>query len=187
VYKTVKKGNDRGMGASTGLRGSTLEELINLTNEAYRRKGLAVIQKVPTPITPVQFDGTSRTITLAYFDQKSTVDYIGAVQGVPVCFDAKETTLKSLPIQNVHEHQIEFMCEFEKQEGLAFLLVHFRHVDEYYYLPLGTLLEFWNAAKSGGRKSIPYDAFDKTLQIRNDGGCYIHYLEALSTILSRGE
>ena len=37
---------------SRGLRGSTLEELINRTNEQYREKGLALIQKIPTPITP---------------------------------------------------------------------------------------------------------------------------------------
>jgi len=171
---------------STGLRGSTLEELINLTNDAYRRKGLAVIQKVPTPITPVQFDSATRTISLAYFDQKSTVDYIGAVQGIPVCFDAKETGLKSLPLQNIHEHQISFMREFEKQGGLAFLLVHFRHTDEYFYLPLEALSKFWDASLAGGRKSIPYDAFDKKLLIRNENGSYIHYLEAISTILEGG-
>ena len=62
-----------------GLRGSTLEDLINRTNERYRERGLALIQKVPTPITPIQIDKESRHITLAYFDQKSTVDYIGAV------------------------------------------------------------------------------------------------------------
>ena len=32
---------------SRGLRGSTLEELINRTNEQYREKGLALIQKIP--------------------------------------------------------------------------------------------------------------------------------------------
>ena len=71
---------------SRGLRGSTLEELVNRTNEQYREKGLALIQKIPTPITPVRMDKESHHITLAYFEQKSTVDYIGAVQGIPVCF-----------------------------------------------------------------------------------------------------
>ena len=69
---------------SRGLRGSTLEDLINRSNDCYREKGLALIQKIPTPITPIEIDKTSRHITLAYFDQKSTVDYIGAVQGIPV-------------------------------------------------------------------------------------------------------
>ncbi len=64
-----------------GLRGSVLEELINYTNEKYRQQKLALVQKIPTSIKPVRFDKTKRHITLAYFDQKSTVDYIGVVQG----------------------------------------------------------------------------------------------------------
>ena len=38
---------------SRGLRGSTLEDFINRTNERYQQQGLALIQKIPTPITPV--------------------------------------------------------------------------------------------------------------------------------------
>ena len=56
-------------------------------------------------------------ITLAYFEQKSTVDYIGAVQGIPVCFDAKECDSDTFPLQNIHAHQVQFMEDFEKQEG----------------------------------------------------------------------
>lgn len=71
---------------SRGLRGSTLEEFINRTNEKYAEHGLALIQKVPTPITPINIDKSTRHITLAYFDQKSTVDYIGAGTGYPGLF-----------------------------------------------------------------------------------------------------
>ena len=108
---------------SRGLRGSTLEELINRTNERYAEIGLALIQKIPTPITPVKIDKEHRHITLAYFDKISTVDYIGAVQGIPVCFDAKECRTDTFPLQNVHQHQMDFMDRFEKQNGIAFLLI----------------------------------------------------------------
>lgn len=77
---------------SRGLRGSTLEDLINRTNEKYLENGLALIQKIPTPITPINIDKATRHITLAYFDQKSTVDYIGAVQEFP-----SASMLKSVP------------------------------------------------------------------------------------------
>ena len=110
---------------SRGLRGSTLEEFINRTNEKYLENGLALIQKVPTPITPINIDKATRHITLAYFDQKSTVDYIGAVQGIPVCFDAKECNTDTFPLQNIHEHQVVFMENFEKQRGIAFFLISF--------------------------------------------------------------
>ena len=66
---------------SRGLRGSTLEDFINLANEKYQQSNLALIQKIPTPIKPIKIDKDTRHITLAYFDMKSTVDYIGVVQG----------------------------------------------------------------------------------------------------------
>ena len=61
---------------SRGLRGSTLEEFINRTNEKYAEHGLALIQKVPTPITPINIDKATRHITLAYFDQKLSLIHI---------------------------------------------------------------------------------------------------------------
>ena len=108
---------------SRGLRGSALEEFINETCARYREKNLALIQKVPTPITPVRIDKESRHITLAYFEKKSTVDYIGVVQGIPVCFDAKECNTDNFPLQNIHAHQVEFMGDFERQQGIAFLIL----------------------------------------------------------------
>ena len=114
---------------SRGLRGSLLEEMVNLTNEKYRERNLALIQKVPTPITPVEINKKNRQITLAYFDQKSTVDYIGAVQGIPVCFDAKECAVDTFALQNIHDHQVAFMKDFERQEGVSFLLISFTKKD----------------------------------------------------------
>ena len=114
-----------GTWTSRGLRGSALEDYINHTNEQYRNRGLALIQKIPTPITPVKIDKEQRHITLAYFDQRSTVDYIGAVQGIPVCFDAKNARQIQFPLQNVHPHQVAFMREFEEQGGIAFLIIYF--------------------------------------------------------------
>lgn len=67
-------------------------------------------------------DKENRHITLAYFEQRSTVDYIGAVQGIPVCFDAKECSVDTFPLSNIHPHQVEFMNAFEQQGGIAFFL-----------------------------------------------------------------
>ena len=146
---------------SRGLRGSTLEELINRTNEQYREKGLALIQKIPTPITPVKMDKTSRHITLAYFEQKSTVDYIGAVKGIPVCFDAKECCVKTFPLANIHPHQVAFMEEFEKQKGISFFLIYFSADNVFYYLTLRKLKEFWKRMEDGGRKSFRREELDE--------------------------
>lgn len=171
---------------SRGLRGSTLEEAVNLTNEKYRQKKLALIQKVPTPITPVKID-QAKHITLAYFEQKSTVDYIGAVQGIPVCFDAKECAKEAFPLQNIHEHQIAFMKEFEEQGGIAFFLLYFLSKDVFYYLTLRQLLVFWERAQAGGRKSFLFTELDRKYQISPYAGVMVHYLETLQIDLNERE
>lgn len=166
-----------------GLRGSTLEDLINRTNAEYLLDGLAVMQKIPTPIKPVEIDSAKRVITLAYFDAQSTVDYIGNVQGIPVCFDAKETKGKNLAISNLHKHQIEFMNKFSEQDGIAFILVNFTELDKYYVMDIITATEYFKIAENGGRKSIPYSAFEKSIEVERDGRYLVHYLPAVQKLL----
>ncbi|MCT4613070.1 MAG: Holliday junction resolvase RecU [Clostridia bacterium] len=169
---------------SRGLRGDLLEEIINMTNEKYIKSNIAIVQKIPTPIKPIKIDKETRHIKLAYFEKKSTVDYIGVVQGIPICFDAKETGLNSIPISNIHEHQIEFMDKFEKQGGLAFLIVFFSKYDKYKIITFEILRKFYKDAIIGGRKSIPYTAIDEKYIIENSGGKYLNYLETLNTYLT---
>ena len=143
---------------SRGLRGSTLEDMINRTNERYLEKGLALIQKIPTPITPVRIDKEHRHITLAYFDQRSTVDYIGAVQGIPVCFDAKECNTDTFPLQNIHEHQVTFMSNFEKQGGIAFLIIY-TAPETSYIICVSEIQKFGNAQKQEAEKVSDMKSF----------------------------
>lgn len=170
-----------------GLRGSTLEDLINHTNDRYREKKLGLIQKIPTPITPIRIDKEHKHITLAYFDQKSTVDYIGAVQGIPVCFDAKECAANTFPLQNVHAHQVEFMKEFEAQGGISFIILSYTEKKEMYYLPFADLYRFWKRMEEGGRKSFTYEEVDKSWEIRSVRDMFVHYLEPLSRDLELRE
>ena len=165
---------------SRGLRGSALEDLVNRTNEVYAANALALIQKVPTPITPINIDKKTRHITLAYFDQKSTVDYIGAVQGIPVCFDAKECHTDTFPLQNIHTHQVEFMRQFEQQQGIAFFLIHYTRRDIFYYLPFRDLLVFWERMEQGGRKSFRVEELkEQYFFAMGRGGAFVPYLQAL--------
>lgn len=166
--------------SSRGLRGSTLEDLINRTNEKYLENGLALIQKIPTPITPITIDKQTRHITLAYFDKKSTVDYIGVVQGIPVCFDAKECAVDTFSLQNIHEHQVTFMEEFEKQGGIAFFLIYYTHRDVFYYLPFEMLKFFWDRAKDGGRKSFRTEELNPAYFLPKKRGILVPYLDVLS-------
>ena len=169
---------------SRGLRGSTLEDLLNRTNEKYLENNLALIQKIPTPITPINIDKDSRHITLAYFDQKSTVDYIGVVQGIPVCFDAKECNTDTFPLANIHEHQVEFMRHFEEQNGISFILISYTHKNEFYYLRFQDLLRFWKRAAEGGRKSFRYEELDPEYFLPKVPGVLVPYLDCMQKDLN---
>ena len=169
---------------SRGLRGSVLEEMINYTNQKYRDKKLALIQKIPTPITPVRFDKNSRHITLAYFEQKSTIDYIGAVQGLPVCFDAKECSIDTFPLSNIHPHQVDFMNAFEKQGGISFFLIFYSSRNLFYYLRLRDLMKFWNRMNEGGRKSFRREELDEGFYLKKQSGFLVPYLEGIQKDLN---
>jgi len=169
---------------SRGLRGSTLEEMINRTIEKYREKNLALIQKVPTPITPIKIDSQTRHITLAYFDQKSTVDYIGVVQGIPVCFDAKECAVDTFALQNIHPHQVDFMERFEKQDGIAFFILYYSNKDLLYYMPFKELKVFWDRSLEGGRKSFRFDELDMNNVIEKKSGVLVPFLDNIQKDLN---
>ena len=169
---------------SRGLRGSTLEDLLNRSNEKYLENNLALIQKIPTPITPINIEKESRHITLAYFDQKSTVDYIGVVQGIPVCFDAKECNTDTFPLANIHEHQVEFMRHFEAQNGISFILISYTQKNEFYYLRFQDLLRFWKRAAEGGRKSFRYEELDPEYFLPKVPGVLVPYLDCMQKDLN---
>lgn len=172
---------------SRGLRGSTLEEFINHTNTRYDELGLALIQKIPTPITPVKIDKEHRHITLAYFDKISTVDYIGTVQGIPVCFDAKECSADSFPLHNIHEHQMRFMEKFEKQGGIAFLVLYYSHRNILYYMRFQEIKVFWERAVSGGRKSFRLEELNASYFMQLQSNCYVPYLDCIQKDLDERE
>ncbi|MCL2864338.1 MAG: Holliday junction resolvase RecU [Lachnospiraceae bacterium] len=170
--------------SSRGLRGSTLEDMVNQTNEQYEQLGLALIQKVPTPITPVRIDKESRHITLAYFEKLSTVDYIGAVQGIPVCFDAKECSVDTFPLQNIHEHQMDFMAKFQKQQGIAFLIIHYSHKNIFYYMQFQEIMVYWQRMKAGGRKSFRFDELNPNYIMSLKNHHFIPYLDFIQKELA---
>ena len=156
-----------------GLRGSTLEELINYSNEIYRDKKLGLVQKIPTPITPVKIDKENGNISLAYFEKDSTV------QGVPICFDAKECASDTFSLNNIHEHQIKFMDEFENQQGISFLVIMFSLKNEFYYMRFSELKGYLDRVKEGHAKNFKYNELDKKYFIPSEAGVVVHYLRTL--------
>jgi recombination protein U len=164
---------------SRGVRGNALEELITMTNEFYQKKNLARIDKVPTPIKIIE-QGSDGMIQKAFYEKKSTVDFIGFAQGVGIVFDAKETALSHLPFKNIHPHQIEYMKDITHHGGMAFIIVHFKKYNRYHLLPFETLYHFFLQASKGGRQSIPYSDFNPLLEIPYTNNGLLNYLKVLN-------
>ena len=169
---------------SQGGRGAGLENLINYTNELYQARDIAIIQKIPTPITPISMQGP--IITKAFFSEKSTVDYIGVYRGIPLCFDAKESHKQTFPLKNIHPHQIRFMNEYEKHGGIAFLIIYYTESDQFYYMPVDELMEYVKRMENGGRKSIAYDELKQEHFFDSNDTVPVPYLKMINREEKRG-
>jgi recombination protein U len=151
------------------------------TNQNYKLKGIAVVEKVPTDWQIIR--GGKGKIVHAFPTQKSIVDFIGLHAGTPLAFDAKSTRNKtSFPLGNIEEHQIDFLKYWKAQLGLAFFLIHFTSHSTTYYLTLDQLLDFM---RTETRKSIPLSYFDTACPKVLNRGIYI--LDYISVLKNKGD
>ena len=141
-----------------GNRGMTLEEDINLTNEYYKEKNIALIYKKPIPIKVLKVNESKTRIKDGFYEKKSTLDYSGIYKEKYIEFDANETNSKtSFPLSNIHEHQIEHIKNVIFYKGIAFLIIRFNIINKTYILNGVQLIDFIN---TNDRKSIPLEYFE---------------------------
>ena len=145
------------------------------------------MHKKPTPVQVVNVSYPARNkakITEAYYKTPSTTDFNGIYQGRYIDFDAKETNSRtSMPLKNVHPHQIEHLRNVKAHGGIAFLIVHFKQYNQYFLLPFDILSTFWDSQdEKTGRKSIPYETFKSSAYLIPFG--YQPRLDYLSVIKS---
>lgn len=144
--------------------GMTLESDIEQTNRYYLSIGRAVIHKKPTPVQVVNVSYPARNkakIVEAYYKTPSTTDFNGVYKGRYIDFDAKETnSLTSMPLKNIHPHQVDHLKDVQKHGGIVFLIVSFKRQGICFVLPGAVLFEYWDRSiLENGRKSIPYQTF----------------------------
>ena len=158
-------------------RGAGLERLIDMTNQQYSNKGVADIRNIPTP---VQIQSNVRGKVTGYTLKPEWVDYVGVHDGRAIVFDAKETSIRtSFLLDNISEHQYELLKSWRAKGAWSFLLVSFVKLDEVYLLPTGLLERYWEDARKGGRKSIPYMEFTLHCNlVKSDKGYVLHYLKS---------
>ena len=77
------------------------------------------------------------------------------------------------------------MEQFEKQGGVAFLILFFSARNEIFYLPYRHMRRFWDRAQEGGRKSFKYMELDQDYYLQPRGGLLVPYLDALQLDLNQ--
>ncbi|KIQ88524.1 recombinase RecU [Bacillus sp. L_1B0_8] len=164
-------------------RGNALEIAIGTANAQYDARGIALIDKVATPVKVKKLDQRGQ-IENGWYDHKSTVDYKGLTNGVSIAFDAKSSMNKTnFPLKNVKSHQISYLRKHQQQKGVSFLLIEFSIYQEHYILMFDQLAEWWSESVQGGRKSIPYQYFvENCIRCGPGRGIALDYLASLPQV-----
>jgi recombination protein U len=119
-----------------------LEEFITFSNNQYRKHGIAVVCKVPTPFIPIR--NRYGKVISCKVEQKATVDFMGRYRNIPVAIEAKNTNSDRIRFSEVKDHQAQFLNDFVGEHGLGFgaVLVSFK-MQRFFLVPWC----FWKAAR----------------------------------------
>lgn len=161
--------------------GKAFEQMVERSNQVYKQKGIALVDKIPTEVTVMR---KGKQITGAFFKSRSTVDFVGLSHGRGIAFDAKSTKQTTrFPLNNIEQHQIDFLKKWKDQGGISFILVHFEKHRETYLLQFDDLLEAWQKAQAGGAKSIKYEWFPIHCdQVKSSNGVLLDYIRLLKVV-----
>lgn len=170
------------MSIYTGKRGQAFERLLDYTNQIYKSKGIALINKRPTPVKVVKSKGTR--VLNGFYEAKSTVDYDGVYNGRAIVFEAKTTKQQSLPLRMIADHQARYLDQAEKQGALSFLIVEMRAIKEVFLVTNDMLQKYIKNAREGGRKSIPLrDLEVYAFLVESQNGVPLDYISVVDRLI----
>lgn len=154
--------------------GMDFESDIEKSCDFYRAKGLADFYKRPTPIKVVHMSRTHPgQIDEAYFQEKSTTDFVGIYKGKYIDFEAKETIHDSVPYHMIREQQFTHLAFILKLGGIGFFLVRFKTAGKAYLLPASILLD---SIKDGSHPGFKRSFFAEKGILVNPGYMPPYYL-----------
>lgn len=122
--------------------GMAFEADVSKTCDFYREREEADIYKRPTPIRVVKMSKAKKgMIEEAYFEEKSTTDYVGIYKGLYIDFECKETIHDTIPYHMIREQQYRHLELITKLGGIGFFLVSFKSVQEVYLIDAMKIIE----------------------------------------------
>ncbi len=88
----------------------------------------------------------------AYFQEKSTTDYVGIYKGKYIDFECKETIHDSVPYSMIREQQYRHLESIISLGGIGFFLVSFRKYQEVYLIKAQIIIDKTKEKKHPGFK-----------------------------------
>lgn len=174
-----KKGKLKLKNHKMANKGKGFEMEVELANKQYKRKGIALIQKISTPWVVLR---KGKQIVSAFPEGQSTLDFRGTVTpGISVSFDCKETIdEKGLPLANILDHQIDYMKNALEVGEVSFILCYLVKQDKRYFIPGETVIYYWNRWKENkGKRGFNFIPTEKMKEIKSKDGIILDYLEVI--------
>lgn len=172
---------------SMANKGMLFEQEIIRSNEGYKNRGIALIQKISTPWKVVR---QGKRITSAFPEGKSTLDFRGTVNpGISISFDCKEVAKedRGLPLKNIEEHQVEYMKDALYMGETSFILCYMKVHNKRYLIPGLTVIDCWiKWSENKGKRGFNYIPIDRMIEVKSRNGIVLDYLEGLNQML-KGE
>lgn len=161
-------------------KGKAFEEEVELTNKQYKRRGIALVQKISTPWTVIR---RGKQIVSAFPEGKSTLDFRGTVKGgKSISFDCKENKKeeRGLPLSYIQDHQIEYMRQALGMGEVSFILCYMQMYDKRYFISGDNVICYWDRwQRNKGKRGYNFIPVEIMKEVKSEKGILLHYLKEL--------
>ena len=137
------------MKQSNSNRGMYIEKLVDNSAFYYFERNILLIEKKQVPFF---FSKTSKN-NITGSIKKSTTDYYGVYKGFYFDFEVKQTSNNFLLINQIKEHQMNYLKNVSKFGAISFLLIHFFMEDKIFAIKINDLI---NICKKSKRITLEY-------------------------------
>jgi len=129
-------------------KGKLFEQLIQNYNQMYRELGYGHVKRIEDPGKIFNINGINRIVKV-----KGTVDFLGALLGLPIALEAKECSEDIWPLRDLKPHQLNDLVGFDKGGSVSFVLLNWVKHSQVWALPIKSIVNFHLENK---RKSIAF-------------------------------
>jgi len=107
-------------------RGKSFERQIQIMHNLYWGRGQGLIQKIAVP---------TKIISGRIIREKSTIDFLGALENLPIAFDAKEESSTNFNLKRIYKDQLKALQGFYYGGSRAFILLNMKVLNGIYIIP----------------------------------------------------